>query len=106
MELQTPKLQTAVFIPPVHMSGGEVVQEINKLLPESVYTHLESCIVNGYLFCTVSSDGNIHTIDNKWVDEASLQRYKELMADVSPIVKSQLAGDGWNITITPETADL
>lgn len=99
-----PTTQTVVMTPSTNITPEAALQEIAALLPVEVINHLSA--TSGGWSTTLSSDGNTHTAVTVWSDDNAMQTYKTLMADVSASVKFQLVADGWDITFTPETADL
>lgn len=97
--------QQVVFTPNTELTAREALQYISSLLPLEVTYYLDVCLENGNRSTVISSDGNTHTVVTEWND-AAVEEYQIMMADVSEGVKAQLRSEGWSITFTPETADL
>jgi hypothetical protein len=97
--------QTVTFTPPTDMSTDEALTHISGYLPDNVLTFLNEQTTNGGRTTSASIDSGTHTIVTQWSDEAASQ-YTTLMASVSDGVKFQLVADGWDISFSPETADL
>lgn len=97
--------QTVVFTPSTTMTQSEAMLHIRNLLPIEVTSFLDSAANNGSRSTTITESNGTFTVTNTFTDIAATQ-YKNLMANVSEGVKTQLANDGWTIAFTPETADL
>lgn len=79
---------------------------IRTLLPGSVIGFLEAVSLSGDREIeSVNVVDGAYVITTNWEDSAA-QEYKELMAGVSETIKAQLISEGWEITFSPETADL
>jgi hypothetical protein len=97
--------QTVTFTPPTDITTEEALMHISGYLPDNVLAFLNEQTTNGGRTTSASVDSGTHTIVTQWSDEAASQ-YTTLMASVSDGVKFQLVADGWDISFSPETADL
>lgn len=98
--------QKVVFTTPPDINSAEALDRISELMPEPVNDHLEQSRIDLKRSTRITATDNTFTIETTWTDVEAKDTYKELMADVSPIVKETLANEGWSWEFTPETEDL
>lgn len=96
------KTQTVVLTPNVLPGPSNVLNHVRGLLPPDVTLHID----RSERVTNISEDNGTVTIQTTWVDDDDVDEYKRLMAEVTPMVKSQLDDQGWTYVFTPETADL
>lgn len=99
------KTQTVVMTPNTELTAKQALGHIAFLLPANVLYYLNVSMDNGDRSTQISTSGNTHTVTTTWQDSAA-ENYKALMDGVSEVVKAQLISEGWEISFTPETADL
>ena len=103
-------IQQVVTLVPSESSGittyAEALNYIKGLLPLNVIGFLEAADQDGGRSVeSIDVVDDAIVITTNWEDSAA-QEYKELMAGVSEGIKTQLISEGWEITFSPETADL
>lgn len=97
--------QTVTFTPPAGTDGATAVNAIRNLLPTPVIDFLNASDVAGTRTSTLTESSGTFTMTTQW-DTSIIAEYKGMMANVSQGVKDSLAGQGWTISFSPETADL
>ena len=103
-------IQQVVTLAPSESSGittyGEALNYIKSLLPLNVIGLLEAADYDGGREVeSINIVDGAYVITTNWEDSIA-QEYKTLMAGVSEGIKTQLRNEGWEITFSPETADL
>jgi hypothetical protein len=103
-------IQQVVTLVPSESSGittyEETLNYIKTLLPSNVIGFLEVADYDGgRLVESIDVVDDAIVITTNWQDSTA-QEYKTLMAGVSEGIKTQLRNEGWEITFSPETADL
>lgn len=96
------KTQTVVLTPNVLLSSPNVLNYVRGLLPPDVTLHLD----RSERVTNISEDNGSVIVQTTWADDDDVDEYKRLMAEVTPMVKSQLDDLSWTYVFTPETADL
>lgn len=87
-------------------TGAEALNYIKSLLPLNVIGFLEAANHDGGRAVeSINLVDDAIVITTNWEDSIA-QEYKTLMAGVSEGIKTQLRNEGWEITFSPETADL
>ena len=103
-------IQQVVTVVPSESSGittyAEALTYIATLLPLDVIGFLQTADAEGGRHVeSINVVDDAIVITTNWQDSTA-QGYKTLMAGVSEGIKTQLRNEGWEITFSPETADL
>ena len=103
-------IQQVVTLVPSESSGittaAAAFKYIKTLLPFNVIGFLEVAALDGSRQVeSINVVDDAIVITTNWQDSTA-QEYKTLMGGYSEVIKNKLRNEGWEITFSPETADL